>query len=105
MTVLTCFCTIDSREAAENLASALVAEHLVACVNIIEGVSSVYRWQGKVEQDPELLLILKTTEERLAQLKTRVAELHPYDVPELLALTVQDGLAPYMQWVADEVSD
>ncbi len=94
--------TTDSGESsAEALARKLVEERLVACVNIVPGLTSIYRWQGSVVTDEEVLLIMKTTEGRLNSLIERVAELHPYSVPEVLALPVDRGYPPYLEWLAE----
>lgn len=83
----------------------LVEERLAACVNVLPGVESVYRWQGEVETAEEALAVVKTTEGRLQGLEERVRELHPYDEPEFVALRVDDGSASYLGWVADSVRD
>jgi len=90
-------------ETTRAMAHYLVQERLAACVNVIDGVTSVYRWQDSVEEAHEALAILKTTPERLSTLKTRVIELHPYDVPEFLVLPVSEGAKPYLDWVANSV--
>ena len=87
-------------EGAASLADALVGERLAACVNVIPGVTSVYRWKGDVHHDPEVLLVVKTTAARLPALMGRLPELHPYEVPEILALPVGAGLGTYMDWIA-----
>ena len=95
--------TISDREAAEALARALVEERVTACVNIVPGVTSVYRWQGDIERDEELLLVIKTRADRVNVLRERLLALHPYDVPEFVVLAVVQGSAEYLRWVADEV--
>ena len=86
-------------EAAETLASRLVEERVAACVNILPGITSVYRWQGKVHRDSESLLVIKTSAEALPQLMQRVADLHPYDVPEIVALDTSSVHPPYAAWI------
>lgn len=88
-----------------SLARKMVEGGFAACGNVIPGVTSIYRWEGKVQQDPETLIIFKTTEESLQELKKRVVELHPYEVPEFLALPIEDGHLPYLRWVQGEVED
>ena len=96
------FCTIDSAEAARKLARRLVQDRLAACVNIIENVTSVYKWEGRIEEDAELLLVIKTRDSRLQNLMDRIAELHPYDVPEILSWPVRKGSKAYLDWVVSE---
>lgn len=94
--------TAPDGETAERIARALVGEGLIACANVVPGVTSIYRWEGEVRRDGEVLVVMKTTRGRLAALFGRAAELHPYEVPELLALDVSAGLPAYGRWVADE---
>ena len=96
--------TFPSREQAEQLAERLVAERLAACVNVLGPVASIYRWEGKVEHDEEVLLLIKTTGAGVEPLKTRVLELHPYDTPEFLAFEVAAGSSGYLDWVARSVA-
>ena len=96
------FCTIDSAYTARKLARRLVQDRLAACVNIIENVSSVYKWEGRIEEDAELLLVIKTQAGRLQELMDRIGELHPYDVPEILCWPVQEGSKAYLDWVVAE---
>jgi len=88
-------------DAGRELARKLVEERLAACVNQVPGIRSVYRWEGKLEEDEEVLLLIKTTGERLEALMKRVPELHPYRVPEVLALPVAQGHPPYLAWLAE----
>lgn len=88
--------------AADRLADALVGERLAACVTLLPGVQSVYRWEGRVERAEEVQLLVKTTRARFPALRERLVELHPYDVPELLALEAVDGLPAYLDWVTRE---
>ncbi len=97
------FCSCPASHAAE-LARTLVSEGLAACVNIVAGVQSVYRWQGEVRQDNENLLIIKAARSRYPALQTRLLELHPYELPEILAVPVRDGLPGYLDWVNDSHS-
>lgn len=85
---------------SERLARSLVEERLAACVNRIGPVRSVYRWKEKVEQETEELLVVKTRRSLLVALAARVRELHPYDVPEIIALPVDAGSEPYLRWLA-----
>lgn len=96
------FCTCPDRDTADSIADRLVSEKLAACVNILPGLTSVYEWQGKVESDPENLLIIKTAGDRLDALTRRIEALHPYDVPEVIALPIEAGLPAYLSWITDE---
>jgi periplasmic divalent cation tolerance protein len=87
---------------AERLGSALVSERLATCANVLPLLTSVYWWQGKLEKASEALLILKTVEGRIAALRERAVDLHPYEVPELLVLEVLEGHEPYLDWVRSE---
>lgn len=95
--------TVPDPETGERLGRTLVEEHLAACANVVPGVISVYRWQGEIERSEEALVILKTTADRVPALQARAVDLHPYDVPEVLALPVGAGHAPYLAWVHREV--
>ena len=95
--------TAGSREEAEQIAESLVGEMLAACVNIIPGVTSVYRWQGRVQRDQEWLLVAKTHSGALDDLVQRVQELHSYDVPEIIALPLTGGSEAYLHWIDREV--
>ena len=90
--------TLDSEAQAVSLARTLVEERLAACVNIVRPVRSVYRWEGEIEEADEVLLILKTTEDRLPDLERRLLALHPYDVPEFLVFKAT-GAAAYLDWI------
>ena len=96
--------TAPGRDVALDLARALVRERLVACVNVVPGVTSVYQWEGAVEESEEVLLVVKTTAGRLAELERRVIELHPYDVPEFVALAPEHVEPRYARWLSDESS-
>jgi periplasmic divalent cation tolerance protein len=100
--VLLALSTAPDRATGERIAGALVEERLVACVNLVSGVLSTYRWRGAVERADEVLLVIKTAAGREERLKERLREVHPYDVPELIFLPVRDGLEAYCRWVVDE---
>ena len=97
------FVTCPSAVVAANLAKTLVEERLAACGNIVPGLRSIYRWQGKIEDETECLLLLKTTADGFAALEQRVRALHPYEVPEILGVAVDGALPAYVQWVADSL--
>lgn len=96
--------TCPTRDVAERLADALVEGRHAACVNIIPGLTSVYRWQGRIEHDEELLLVAKTTGDAYPGLERTVLALHPDELPEIVAVPVQGGLAGYLQWVSEETA-
>jgi len=96
--------TAPNRDQAATMARALVDERLAACVNIVDGVQSVYRWEGKVEESAEVLCLVKTRPELLDALTARVQALHPYDVPEILAFEVADGSPAYLAWLAESTA-
>jgi periplasmic divalent cation tolerance protein len=89
---------------AEALASALVEGRHAACVNIVPQVQSVYRWKGEVQRDAEALLIIKATAAHFETLKQAVLKLHPYELPEVIAVNVERGHQPYLDWVADNIA-
>lgn len=91
-------------ETLESIGRVLVEERLAACVNIIPGVTSVYRWEGEIRTDSEALAVIKTTEDCVQAARLRVAELHPYEVPEFVALEVVEGSPAYLQWVRESVA-
>ena len=97
--------TVPDEKTGLNLARALVEERLAACVNILPGVRSVYRWEGRVEDDRELLLVAKTSFKVLDRLIERVAQVHPYDQPEIISLPVDQGSPGYLDWVLKETGD
>lgn len=96
--------TCSDAAEAERIATALVTEQIAACVNILPGVRSIYRWQGAVESATEALLLIKTTIQQAVALEKRIRELHTYQVPELIALPVQSGLEDYLTWLRASVS-
>ena len=96
---LVVFITAPAGAGETQLARTLVEERLVACVNLVPGVRSLYHWEGEVQDDCETLLICKTHRERFAALEARVQALHPYDVPEVIALPIEQGAASYLAWV------
>lgn len=96
---LVVLCTVPDEDSAQSIAHALVAEGLAACVNVLPRLTSVYRWEGEVTSGEELLLIIKTRQERYAALEARVKELHPYTVPEIIALPIQHGSKDYLDWL------
>lgn len=94
--------TAPDAETGARIARTLVEERLAACVNLVPGVRSIYRWQGAIEDGHEVLLVMKTRADRVEALGARLRALHPYALPELVALPAAGGLAAYLDWVAEE---
>jgi periplasmic divalent cation tolerance protein len=91
-------------ETAARLGRAVVEERLAACVSVVSGVRSIYRWQGAIRDEAEALLVIKSTAARFAALRERVLALHPYETPEVLALAVADGAEEYLSWLGAETA-
>jgi periplasmic divalent cation tolerance protein len=102
MSAIVVFCTCPDEAAAERIGSALVADRLAACVSRMPGVVSTYRWEGEVRRDDEVLLLIKTTSERFDALREHIAALHPYELPEIVAVEIARGLPAYLDWIARE---
>lgn len=96
--------TVDSSEAAQEIAEGLVGARLAACVQVIGPMTSTYRWQGAVEVSTEWLCLIKSRAELYPELEAALRDLHPYDVPEILALPVVAGAAPYLDWLSGQVA-
>ena len=96
--------TAGSKMEARKIAEVLVERRLAACVNIVPGVMSLYRWEGKVAEAAEYLLLIKTVEAREEQLRRAIRELHSYQVPEFVTLSVNSGSAEYLKWLEESVS-
>ena len=97
-TLLT-LCTCPDRETAEQIANALVDQGLAACINLMPQITSIYKWEGKRERSDEILLLIKTSRERYSDLERAILSLHPYELPEIIAVPVERGLAGYLNWV------
>ena len=96
------FSTTPDEETAAKIAETLVEERLAACVQVLPGAASYYRWEGKLEKSGENLLIIKTSRDRLDELMSRIESLHPYEVPEIVAVEVAGGAKKYLDWIAQE---
>lgn len=97
--------TVDSREGAEEVARSVIAHKLGACAQVSGPITSFYRWEGEVQNDDEWLVVIKTAADRLADLTAHIVEVHPYDVPEVVAVPVTDGHSAYLEWVLDETRE
>ena len=104
MTARIVFCTCPDAATASHLARTLVDERLAACVNVVPGVTSIYRWQGAVSEDAEVLLVAKTRRSLVERVAARVKELHTYELPETIALPIAAGSARYLEWLEKETS-
>ena len=98
------FVTTPSIEEANRIAEALVTRRLAACVNIISAIQSIYRWEGEITHDQESLMIIKTTEERYAELESNVKELHSYSTPEVVALRIERASEEYLKWLRESTA-
>ena len=96
--------TCSSAEEAGRIARELVEKRLAACVNVVSGVRSIYRWKGAVEDDAEVLLVIKSSRTLLARLRAEIEKLHSYEVPEVIALPVVDGSESYLAWLDHELA-
>lgn len=92
------------RSEAQALAKTVVEQGLAACVNVLDAVQSIYRWQGELQQDEEALLLIKTRQSRLADLQAALLAAHPYELPEIIAVPIGAGHAPYLQWIQDQTA-
>ena len=100
MLVLT---TASSKEEARKIGRALVERLLAACVNVVPGVGSIYRWEGEIEEAEEWLLIIKTTRAAFERVQDAIHELHSYDVPECIGVAIENGSAAYLSWIGESV--
>jgi periplasmic divalent cation tolerance protein len=91
--------TMPDKERATSLARALVDEGLAACVNVVPGVRSIYQWDGRMQEDEEVLCLIKTRKAVFNRARERILQLHPYEVPEILAFSVDDGSPAYLAWL------
>jgi len=95
------FVTCGSEEEGLKIANALVEEHLAACVNLVSPIRSIYRWGGKIWDEKEWLLIIKTQKERFGELEKKVRSLHSYSLPEIISLPISDGSSSYLKWIKE----
>jgi len=99
------FVTAPNHDTAKSIAGGLVSGKLAACVNIIPGITSVYEWEGKIETDPEVLMMIKTRTSRIEELTEFVRKNHPYDVCEVITTSIEGGNKPYLDWLAKTVPE
>ena len=98
-------CTCPDQNTAENLANHLVDERLAACVSIVPGITSVYRWEGRRETGTELLLLIKTRDDLYSRLEKRITELHPYELPEIISVSLNEGFPAYLDWITQNTGN
>lgn len=98
------YITIDNMQDARKIATRLVEEQIVACVNIIPKIESIYRWKGKIENEEEIILIAKTSDQNVKKTIHRIKELHSYEVPDIVVLPVVGGLKDYLDYITNETS-
>tara|TARA_R110000787_G_scaffold28283_19_gene77293 strand:- start:501 stop:824 length:324 start_codon:yes stop_codon:yes gene_type:complete len=98
------YVTAGTKDEALTIADALIGEHLIACANIIDGVTSVYRWEGKVQRDQEVVLIAKTAASRVEAVIRRVRELHSYDCPCVVSIPIENGNPAFLEWISENIS-
>ena len=98
---IVCLVTIDDMDKALEISKKLVSQQLVACVNIVPEIRSIYRWKGEICDEIERLLIMKTQEQLFSRVEKTIQELHPYEVPEIIALDISQGLPDYLSWIND----
>ena len=96
-------CTCPDDQTATIIADRLVADAYAACVNIVPGIMSVYQWKNNIEHDEELLLIIKTRQDCYLELETVIQQLHPYELPEIIAVSIEQGLSGYLEWIDQSV--
>lgn len=101
ITEVAVFITVPNEDEGAVIAKALVESRLAACVNIVKNIRSIYSWQGKIEDDSEVLMIAKTRRKLFSDLESRVKELHSYDVPEIIAVPIVSGSGDYLKWLKD----
>jgi periplasmic divalent cation tolerance protein len=102
---LVLLCTCSSEKEGRHIAEALVQSKLAACVNLLPGVQSIYRWEGEIERAAEVLLLIKSSADRFDQVRARITELHSYDTPEIIALPITAGSDKYLDWIRRETAD
>jgi len=99
------YCTFPDVETARRIGRQLIEEKLAACVSLVPGVESIYRWQGAIETSAEVLALMKTTTWKYQMLENKIRELHPYEVPEIVSVRVDGGSAPYLNWIEQSVME
>ena len=99
MSAIIIYCTCPDIETADRISRLAIRQHMAACVNQLPGITSVYEWDGKIQQNQEVLLIIKSTQERFDAIQNLIREEHPYELPELIAVPITQGLPDYLEWI------
>lgn len=101
MNYIIILCNTNSMDSAETIANFLVKEKLAACVNIVPKIKSIYTWQNKIEKEEEVLIFIKTKQSLFNQVKEKIRLLHPYEVPEIISINIQEGTTDYLNWISN----
>jgi len=104
MAIQLVYMTMGDTEEARRIGRALIESRLAACVNLIAPMHALYRWQGKIQEDQEVVMIAKTTSDRVSQLKEKVVSLHSYECPCVVCLPIEDGHGPFLDWIREQVA-
>jgi len=99
------YVTTPDEKTAKTIANKILEKKLAACVNIIPNINSIYRWKGKIEEDQEALMIIKTRRELFETLTKTIKEMHPYEVPEVIGIPIIEGYKAYLEWIKDETGE
>jgi periplasmic divalent cation tolerance protein len=102
-TCIIIFCTTPSADISTKIAEECIKKRIAACCNIVPGITSVYEWQGKIEKSDEQLLIIKSTEENFKALENTINSLHTYEIPEIIAVKINNGNEPYLKWINQSI--
>ena len=102
---LVVYCTCPDKDVAVRIAQALVEQGVAACVNLLPGVQSIYRWQGQIENDEEILLLIKSDSAHFELLREAILRLHPYELPEIIGVPIHQGHPEYLEWITKSLSD
>ena len=94
-------CTTNSKDSAKQIAKTLISAKLAACVNIVDKFESIYSWKGKIVEDSEVLMIIKTQKALFENLKNKIEEIHPYETPEIISFDISEGSNPYLDWIRE----
>lgn len=99
------FCTCPNEEIGRKIAEKLVTDKIAACVNIVPGLESIYRWQGQICKDKEMMLIIKSSSDKYNQLENSIRAIHPYETPEIIAVTISNGYEKYLEWISENIEN